>query len=96
MNASKNTKSLIAYFSFLGLLCTAFVIGARLLGRQGVYLAGGYMLTPALAATLTRLFFHSAHFKDAGLRFGRWRDYLRFWVYSLLRLLITSAGSMAR
>ncbi len=76
-------KSLVAYFVILVLLCAGFVTGARMLGQQGVYLASGYMLTPALAAIVARLFFYKLHFKDAGLRFGRWRDYLRFWLYSL-------------
>lgn len=78
-----NTKALMAYFVMLALLSAGFVFGARMLGQQGVYLAGAYMLTPALAAILTRLFFYGPHFKDARLRFGRWRDYLRFWLYSL-------------
>ncbi len=76
-------KSLLAYFVILVLLCVGFVFGARRLGPQGAYLANAYMLTPALAAILTRAFFYRPHFKDAGLRFGKWRDYLRFWLYSL-------------
>jgi hypothetical protein len=65
------------------LLCAGFIAGARLMGQQGVYLAGGYMLTPALAALVTRLFFHTPHFKDAALRFGRFGDYIKFWLYAL-------------
>ncbi|NTU55947.1 MAG: CPBP family intramembrane metalloprotease [Anaerolineales bacterium] len=76
-------KSLITYLVILSILCTGFVVGARMMGEQGVYLAGGYMLTPALAALITRIFFHKPHFKDANLRFGRFRDYIRFWLYSL-------------
>lgn len=76
-------KSLVAYFIILSLLCAGFVIGARMMGQQGVYLAGGYMLTPAIAALITRLFFYKPHFKDAGLRFGRFKDYIKFWLYSL-------------
>ncbi len=76
-------RSLVAYFGILVILCAGFVVGARMLGQQGAYLAGAYMLTPALAAILTRIFFYKPHFKDARLRFGRWRDYLRFWLYSL-------------
>jgi hypothetical protein len=76
-------KSLITYLVILSILCAGFVISARMMGEQGVYLAGGYMLTPAIAALLTRLFFHKPHFKDAYLRFGRFRDYIRFWLYSL-------------
>ena len=77
------TKPLITYFVILALLCAGFVVGARMIGQQGVYLAGGYMLTPALAALITRLFFYKPHFKDAHLRFGRFKDYIKFWLYSL-------------
>lgn len=77
-------KSLIVYLLVLSILCTGFVIGARMMGEEGVYLASGYMLTPALAALIVRLFFHKLHFRDANLRFGRFRDYIRFWLYSLV------------
>jgi hypothetical protein len=60
-----------------------FIIGAKLMGQKGMYLAGGYMLTPAIAAIITRLFFHKQHFKDANLRLGRFKDYIKFWSYSL-------------
>jgi len=76
-------KSLIIYFVILTSLCAGFVAGARIMGAQGVYLAGGYMLTPAIAALVTRLLFHKLHFKDAYLRFGKFRDYIKFWLYSL-------------
>jgi hypothetical protein len=76
-------RSLIAYFMVLTSLCAGFIVGARMLGQQDVYLAGGYMLTPAMAALITRLFFHESRFKDAGLRFARFRDYVKFWLYSL-------------
>lgn len=76
-------KSLITYFVILSIFCAGFVIGAKMMGQQGVYLAGGYMLTPAIAALITRLFFYKLHFKDAGLRLGKFRDYIKFWLYSL-------------
>ena len=93
------TRPLAIYFVILLILCTGFVIGARMMGRQGVYLAGGYMLTPAIAALITRLFFYKPHFKDAKLRFGRFRDYIKFWVYSLVitafsYLMFTLFGSI--
>jgi hypothetical protein len=77
------TPSLITYLVTLTFLCAGFVLGARMMGQQGMYLAGGYMLTPAVAALITRLFFHKPRFKDANLRFGRFRDYIKFWLYSL-------------
>ena len=76
-------KSLIAYFVILVILCAGFVIGTRILGKQGAYLAQGYMLTPAIAALITRLFFYKPHFKDANLRFGRGWDYLKYWLIAL-------------
>lgn len=45
-----NHKSLLVYFFILIALCTAFIAGAKMMGKQGMYLAQGYMLTPALAA----------------------------------------------
>ena len=77
------TKSLIIYFLLLIILCAGFIFGVKMMGEQGVYLAGGYMLTPAIAALITRLFFHKSRFKGANLRFGRFGDYIRFWLYSL-------------
>ena len=77
------TKPLLIYFAILIILCAGFVIGARMMGQQGLYLAGAYMLTPVIAALLTRLFFYKPHFRDANLRFDRFRDYMKFWLYSL-------------
>lgn len=78
-----NHKPLIAYFVILIILCAGFIVGAKMLGEQGMYLAQGYMLTPALAALITRLFFYEKKFKDANLRFGRLADYGKFWLVSL-------------
>ncbi len=74
---------LAAYFIILIVLCTAFIVGAKMMGEQGAYLAQGYMLTPAIAALITRLFFYQPGFSDANLRFGRLKDYLKFWLFSL-------------
>jgi len=78
-----NHKSLIVYFIILVTLCAGFVLGARMLGEQGAYLAQGYMLTPAIAALITRLFFYEPRFKDANLRFGHVRDYFKYWLIAL-------------
>lgn len=48
-----------------------------------MYLAQGYMMTPAIAALLTRFFFYPPKCSDANLRFGRLKDYLKFWLASL-------------
>ena len=76
-------KSLIIYFVILVILCAGFVVGAKVLGEQGAYLAQGYMMTPAIAALITRLFFYKPRFKDANLRFGRAMDYFKFWLIAL-------------
>jgi len=79
----KKHGSLFVYFLILILLCAAFILGARMLGQQGSYLAQGYMLTPAIAAVITRLFVYKPKFSDANLRFGKPVDYLKFWIISI-------------
>lgn len=69
------TKPLLIHFTILIILCLGFGIGARTMGQRGLYLAGAYMLT--------RLLFYNPHFPDAPLRFGRLRDYIKFWLYAL-------------
>jgi len=76
-------KSLIAYSVILVILCAGFVVGAQMMGEQGAYLAQGYMMTPAIAALITRLFFYKPRFQDAKLCFGRARDYLKYWIFAL-------------
>jgi hypothetical protein len=41
------------------------------------------MLTPAIAALITRQFFYEPKFSDACLGFGRWRDYLKYWLAAI-------------
>ena len=74
---------LAIYFIILFALCAAVIIGAKMLGQQGAYLAQFYMLTPAIAAIITRLFFYEPKFTDANLRFGKLSDYFRFWTASI-------------
>jgi membrane protease YdiL (CAAX protease family) len=76
-------KSLAIYFVFLIILSTAWIVGAKSLGEPGRYLAQVYMMTPAIAALITRLFFYENGFKDANLRFGRLSDYVRYWLISI-------------
>lgn len=78
-----HSRSLAIYFAILTFLCTAVIVGALELGKNGAYLAQVYMLTPALAALITRLFFYPPRFSDAALRFGRLGDYVRYWLFSL-------------
>jgi hypothetical protein len=93
-------KSLIIYFIILCILCAGTIIGAKALGQQGAYLAQVYMLTPALAAIITRLFFYEPKFSDANLRFGKITDYLKYWFLSIVIIafsyvLFTLLGSVS-
>lgn len=73
-------QPLLAYFIILILLSAGIIAGVKSLGQPGIMLVQGYMLTPAIAAIITRFFFYEPKFKDANLRFGKWRDYLKFWL----------------
>lgn len=76
-------KTLAIYLVILAILCAAVIAGAKCMGQQGIYLVQVYMLTPAVAALLTRLFWYPQRFKDANLRFGRIKDHIRFWALAL-------------
>jgi membrane protease YdiL (CAAX protease family) len=83
MTVNHRHKPLAVYFVILVVLCALFIVGARTLGQQGNYLAGLYMVSPAIAAIVTRLFFYKPHFQDAHLRLGRISHYFKFWLLSL-------------
>jgi membrane protease YdiL (CAAX protease family) len=90
---------LIAYIVLVTLISGGFIIGMKLMGKTGYYLAGPYMLGPAIAAIITRLFFYKDKFRDAHLGFGRLKDYLQFWgitlgIISLSCLMYTIFGSI--
>jgi len=72
-------------------LSSATILGALSLGKQGAYLAQVYMLCPAIAAIITRVFFYPPRFSDANLRFGKVSDYLRFWLYGLGITMISAS-----
>ena len=91
---------LLAYFVLLTLLSGGMILGMLSLGLQGIMLVQAYMLTPAIAALLTRAFFYAPRFSDAALRFGRWQDYVTFWlagigITALSYLLFTLLGSIS-
>lgn len=91
---------LIAYFVLLTLLSGGMIVGMVSLGPQGIMLVQSYMLAPAIAALLTRAFFYAPKFSDACLRFGHWKDYLKFWmagigITALSYLLFTILGSIS-
>jgi membrane protease YdiL (CAAX protease family) len=78
-----NKHSLAVYFIVLVIVCAAVILGAKMLGQQGAYLGQLYMLGPAVAAIITRLFFYKPRLSDANLRFGRLGDYFKFWITSI-------------
>lgn len=58
------------------------------------------MLTPAIAAIITRLFFYEPRFADANLRLGKITDYPKYWFLSLAIIifsyvLFTLTGSVS-
>lgn len=76
-------KALFAYLVLVALISCAFIVGMKALGQRGNFLAGPYMLTPALAAILTRIFWYDKHFADAWLRFGRLKNYVIFYAITI-------------
>jgi len=91
---------LIVYLVLLAFLSGGMILGMLLLGPQGIMLVQAYMLIPAIAALLTRAFFYAPKFSDAGLRLGRWQDYLKFWlagigITALSYLVFTLLGSVS-
>jgi membrane protease YdiL (CAAX protease family) len=93
-------RPLIAYLALVTLLSGCFIVGMKFMGKSGYYLAGPYMLGPAVAAILTRLFFYNNGFRDAHLGFGKLKDYLKFWAFTLgivvfSYLMYTISGSVS-
>jgi membrane protease YdiL (CAAX protease family) len=77
-------KPLIIYLTIITLLSGGFIVLIKLLGQKGNYLAAFYMMGPAIAAVITRVFFYEKKFKDANLKFGKVKDYAKFWAISLV------------
>jgi len=77
-------KPLIIYLTIITLLSGGFIVLIKLLGQKGNYLAAFYMMGPSIAAVITRVFFYEKKFKDANLKFGKVKDYAKFWAISLV------------
>lgn len=82
-------KSLIAYLISVSLLSAILIAAMIALGKNGFWIAPWYVFMPALAAIITRTFFHEKKFKDAKLRYGKTKNYLFFWLAALLITLLT-------
>lgn len=76
-------KALVAYLIIITVLSLGFILLMKLLGEKGNYLAALYMLGPAIAAVITRAFFYDKRFKDANLRVGKIKNYVKFWAIAL-------------
>jgi membrane protease YdiL (CAAX protease family) len=93
-------KSLMAFLMITAALSTAFILAMKAMGQKGFYLGQIYMLLPAVAAIITRLFLYDQRFRDAHLRLGRARNYLQFYVISvgiviLIYLMYTAFSSVS-
>ena len=82
-------KPLITYLTIITLLSGGFIVLIKLLGQKGNYLAAFYMMGPAIAALITRVFFYEKKFKDANLKFGKVKDYAKFWAISLVIAILS-------
>lgn len=80
---------LLFYFALLILISGGIILTIASLGQKGLYFAQLYMLTPAIAAILTRLFFYKPKFSDAYLKLGKGKHWLQFWFVSALLAAIS-------
>jgi len=58
-------QPLLSYLVILTFLGDGVIAGMKALGPQGMALVQVYILTPAVAAFITRLFFYQPKFSDA-------------------------------
>lgn len=86
---SHRLKPLIAYFLILTFLCSLLIIGTLQLGKKGMYLAQVYMLTPAIAAIITRVFFYPSKFNDALLKPVKFRYFIEYWGRSVFIVILS-------
>lgn len=78
------TQPLIAYFTLLTIISGGIILTISLLGQKGLYFAQFYMMAPAIAAIVTRLFFYDKKFSDAYLKLGKGKHWLQFWLISAI------------
>lgn len=82
-------NSLAIYLILLASISASIILVMYFLGPKAIYLAQLYMLAPAIAAILTRLFFYSTGFSDAFLQMPRLKHIGQFWALSLLLTLLS-------
>lgn len=76
-------KPLIIYLIIITILSAGFIVLMKLMGQKGNYLGAFYMMGPAIAAVITRVFFYKNKFKDANLKFGKVKDYIKYWAIAV-------------
>lgn len=75
-------KALSIFLTLVSTLSLGVIIISKNLGETAPYISQAYMMTPALAAIITRLFFYNKKFKDSYFRLGKLKDYGRFYFIS--------------
>jgi len=76
-------KEILPFLSLVFFFSVLIIVLAKSFEEQAAYITQIYMLTPALAAIITRLFFYPKKFADSYLRLGKPSDYGRFYLLSL-------------
>jgi len=76
-------KPLIIYLIIITILSAGFIVLIKIMGQKGNYFGAFYMMVPAIAAIITRLFFYEKKFKDANLKFGKVKDYIKYWAIAV-------------
>lgn len=84
MKLQMTIRPLIAYFTLLTVISGGIILTISVLGQKGLYFAQFYMMAPAIAAIITRLFFYDKKFSDAYLTLGQGKHWLQFWLISVI------------
>ncbi len=88
-------RGLWVYFGVLAAVCGPFTWAALALGATANLAAAAYMITPAVAATIARGFFHGARFRDAALRPGPLGLYAWVWLAGVGLVLVQFCAFLA-
>ena len=77
----------LLWIYFVILFSLGSIIVWTAIRTQNMFLTQVYMITPAIAAIITRAFFIEDRFQNSGLRIGNKWHYIRVWAFSLLIIL---------